>query len=134
MKFALFLLGHSADKAPAGQVYAEMLEQAQLADRLGFEAVWLAEHHFTSYGYAPSPLMLGVKVADATQRVRVGTAVVVLPLHHPLHVAEQIAMADHLTGGRLEVGFGSGYQQFEFERWGMPGHRAAGTGGRVLRP
>jgi len=120
MKFGLFLLGHSATKAPAQQVFSQMLEQAQLADSLGFDAVWLAEHHFSSYGYSPSPLMTALKVADSTKRVRVGTAVVVLPLHHPLHVAEQIALADQLTGGRLEVGFGSGYQQYEFDRWGMP--------------
>lgn len=120
MKFALFLLGHSADRAPAAQVYGELLEQAKLADDLGFEAVWLAEHHFSSYGYNPSPLMTAVKVADVTQRVRVGTAVVVLPLHHPLNVAEQIAQADQLTGGRLEVGFGSGYQEYEFSRLGTP--------------
>lgn len=120
MEFGLFLLGHSATKAPAERVFAQMLEQAQLADELGFHTVWLAEHHFSSYGYSPSPLMTAVKVAAVTRRVRVGTAVVVLPLHHPLHVAEQVALADQLTGGRLEVGFGSGYQEYEFSRWGVP--------------
>ena len=120
MKFGLFLLAHSAEKAPAAEVYRNLLEQARLADRLGFAVVWLAEHHFSSYGYGPNPLLTALKVADATEHVRVGTAVIVLPLHNPLYVAEQIAQVDQFTGGRLEVGFGSGYQEYEFSRWGVP--------------
>jgi alkanesulfonate monooxygenase SsuD/methylene tetrahydromethanopterin reductase-like flavin-dependent oxidoreductase (luciferase family) len=120
MKFGTFLLLHSPDMLPAEEVYANAVAQAELADELGFDAVWLAEHHFSNYGYSPSPLMLTVKLAERTKRVRIGTAVVVLPLHHPLKLAEEIAMADQLTGGRLEVGFGRGYQEYEFRRLGVP--------------
>ena len=63
--------------------------------------------------------MMAVKLAERTERVNIGTAVLVLPLHHPLQLAEEIAMADQLTGGRLEAGFGSGYQEYEFQRLGV---------------
>ena len=119
MKFGMFMLMHSPDGGPEGLVYENSLNQAQLADELGLDAVWLAEHHFSSYGYSPNPLMFAVRLASATERVRIGTAVVVVPLHQPLRLAEDIAFADHLTGGRLEVGFGSGYQDYEFRRFGV---------------
>lgn len=119
MKFGVFLLLHSPDMKPAAEVYGNALEQARLADELGFDAVWLAEHHFSSYGYGPNPLSFAVKVAAQTRRVRIGTAVVVLPLYHPLRLAEDIALADHLTEGRLDVGLGRGYQRYEFERLGL---------------
>lgn len=119
MKFGIFQLLHSADKGPAKEVYDNALEQARLADELGFEGVWLAEHHFSSYGYSPNPLTFAVKIADQTKQLRIGTAVVVLPLYHPLRLAEEIALADQLTDGRLEVGLGRGYQRYEFERLGL---------------
>lgn len=120
MKFGAFLLLHSPDMKPSEEVYANAVAQAELADGLGFDAVWLAEHHFSSYGYSPNPLYLAVKLAERTRNIRIGTAVVVLPLHHPLRLAEDIAMVDQLTGGRLEVGFGRGYQEYEFSRLGVP--------------
>lgn len=113
MKFGSFLLMHSPDGAPPATVYSNAIAQAKRADALGFDAVWLAEHHFSTYGYAPNPLMFAVKLAAGTERIRIGTAVVVVPLYHPLRLAEDIALADHLSGGRLEVGFGSGYQDYE---------------------
>ena len=119
MKFGMFMLTQSADGGPQAQVYENSLQQARLADELGFNAVWLAEHHFSSYGYTPNPLMFAVRLASATQQIRVATAVVVVPLYHLLRLAEEISFADHLTGGRLEVGFGSGYQPYEFQRFGL---------------
>ena len=119
MKFGVFQLLHSADKGPAKEVYDNALEQARLADELGFEGIWLAEHHFSSYGYSPNPLTFAVKIADQTKHIRIGTAVVVLPLYHPLRLAEEIALTDQLTDGRLEVGLGRGYQRYEFERLGL---------------
>ena len=119
MKFGMFMLTQSADGGPEALVYENSLNQARLADELGFNAAWLAEHHFSSYGYTPNPLMFAVRLASATQQIRIGTAVVVVPLYHPLRLAEEIAFADHLTGGRLEVGFGSGYQPYEFQRFGL---------------
>ena len=116
MNFGTFLLLQSPDMLPAQEIYARAIEQAEAAEQLGFDSVWLAEHHFSNYGYCPYPLLLAVKIAERTRRIRIGTGVVVLPLHHPLQMAEEIAMADVLTGGRLEIGIGRGYQPYEFLR------------------
>ena len=109
-------------QSPSGQSHAAMFaratEMAQAADRMGFDSIWCAEHHFSTYGYLSRPLMLAMHLAAQTERIRVGSAVIVLPLHHPLVVAEEIATADLLSGGRLDVGLGRGYQRYEFERLG----------------
>lgn len=120
MKFGIFMLMQSPDMLPSTEMYANALEQARLAEELGFDYVVLAEHHFSSYGYDPNPLLLVPAIAAQTKRVRIATAVVVLPLRHPLQLAEDIAMLDVLTGGRIEIGFGTGYQQYEFERFHVP--------------
>jgi len=100
-------------------MYQRLLDWAQLAEHLGYDSVWFAEHHFSNYGYIPNPLLMAVKVAQATQRVRIGTAVLVLPFWNPLRVAEDIAMTDQLTAGRLDVGVARGYQPYEFARFGL---------------
>jgi alkanesulfonate monooxygenase SsuD/methylene tetrahydromethanopterin reductase-like flavin-dependent oxidoreductase (luciferase family) len=119
MKFGVFFLLQSPDMRPATDLYNDVLEQAEVAERLGFDHVWLAEHHFSSYGYSPQPLMLAVAVAQRTRRIRIGTGVLVLPLHNPVRLAEEIAMADVLSDGRIDVGIGRGYQPYEFERFGL---------------
>jgi luciferase family oxidoreductase group 1 len=118
MDFGTFLLLQSPTAASPVEVFARGTEMAQAADEYGFDSVWCAEHHFSSYGYLSRPLMLAVHLANQTRRIRVGSAVVVLPLHHPLVVAEEIATADLLSGGRLDVGLGRGYQPYEFARLG----------------
>ena len=120
MKFGIFLLMQSPDMLPSSEIYANALEQAQVADQLGFDYVVAAEHHFSSYGFLPNPLMLISALAPQTKQIRFSTAVVVLPLRNPMQTAEEIAMLDHLTQGRLEVGFGTGYQQYEFQRFQVP--------------
>ncbi len=120
MDFGTFLLLQSPTAAPPQDIFARGVRLAQAADRLGLDSVWCAEHHFSSYGYLSRPLMLATHIASRTERIRVGSVVVVLPLHHPLIVAEDIATADVLTGGRLDVGLGRGYQTYEFERLGIP--------------
>src|SRR2546427_771310 len=87
-------------------VYADALEEARLADELGFEAIWLAEHHFSSYGICPSLAVLAAAIARETRRARIGTSVVVAPFAHPLRIAEEWAMVDILSGGRLEFEIG----------------------------
>src|SRR5689334_2912081 len=119
MDIGTFLLLQSPGGRPSQEVYARGLEQAQAAEELGYRNVWLAEHHFSTYGYLSRPLQLATFIAAKTTRLRVGTAVVVVPLHHPLVVAEEIATVDLLSGGRLDVGLGRGYQNYEFERLGV---------------
>lgn len=119
MKFGTFLLLQTPSAKSPEQIFARGIEIAQVADRLGFDSIWCAEHHFSTYGYLSRPLMLATHLASKTERIRVGSAVVVLPLHHPLIVAEDIATADLLTGGRLDIGLGRGYQTYEFERLGL---------------
>ena len=118
MDFGTFLLLQSPKAQSHAEVFARGTEIAQTADRLGFDSIWCAEHHFSTYGYLSRPLMFATHLAAKTERIRVGSAVVVLPLHHPLIVAEEIATADILSGGRLDVGLGRGYQPYEFERLG----------------
>ena len=118
MDFGTFLLLQSPNAQSHAAVFQRGVDIAKTADRLGFDSIWCAEHHFSTYGYLSRPLMYAMHLASQTERIRVGSAVVVLPLHHPLVVAEEIATADILSGGRLDVGLGRGYQPYEFERLG----------------
>jgi luciferase family oxidoreductase group 1 len=118
MEFGAFLLLQSPSARSSQEIFGRGTEIAQAADEMGFESIWCAEHHFSTYGYLSRPLMYAVHLANNTKRIRVGSAVVVLPLHHPLIVAEEIATADLLSGGRLDVGLGRGYQPYEFQRLG----------------
>jgi alkanesulfonate monooxygenase SsuD/methylene tetrahydromethanopterin reductase-like flavin-dependent oxidoreductase (luciferase family) len=102
------------------QAYAEMFDQAALADRLGFDLVCFSEHHFRPDDYCPSVLAVAAAVAGRTSRIRIGTAVLLLPLHHPLRVAEDAAVIDVLSGGRLVLGVGLGYHTAEFLTFGVP--------------
>ncbi|OLF14946.1 LLM class flavin-dependent oxidoreductase [Actinophytocola xanthii] len=105
--------------------YAECLEEVVVAERLGFTAVWLSEHHLTRDGMTPSPLVLAAGVATRTSRIGIGTSVLVLPLHHPLRVAEDAAVADLLSNGRLLLGVGQGYAEHEFAAFGVDRRRRA---------
>lgn len=119
MDIGTFLLMQSPSNRPSEEIYARGIEQALAAESLGFRNVWLGEHHFSTYGYLSRPLQLASYIAAKTTRLRVGTAVIVVPLHHPLLVAEEIAMLDVLSNGRADVGLGRGYQRYEFERFGL---------------
>lgn len=119
LSFGTFLLMQSPSSADSGEMYARAVEQAQASEELGFHNVWLAEHHFSTYGYLSRPVQLATHIAARTTRLRVGTAVIVVPLHHPLVVAEEIATLDVLAGGRVDIGLGRGYQQYEFARLGL---------------
>lgn len=119
MEFGTFLLLQSPSAESSDVMFQRGVEITQAADELGFRNMWLAEHHFSTYGYLSRPLTYALHLADKTRRIRVGTAVIVLPLHHPLVVAEEIATVDLLSGGRLDVGLGRGYQRYEFERLGV---------------
>ena len=119
VQFGTFLLMQSPSAKPAQDIYARGIEQAQAAEELGFRNVWIAEHHFSTYGYVGRPVQLATHIAAKTSSIRVGTAVIVVPLHHPLVMAEEIAMLDLLADGRVDIGLGRGYQPYEFERLGL---------------
>ncbi|MCV2488869.1 LLM class flavin-dependent oxidoreductase [Geodermatophilus sp. YIM 151500] len=99
--------------------YDQALRQACRADELGFDSLWLTEHHFSRHGIVSDSLAVLAHLAARTDRVRLGTAVSVLPLHHPLRFAETAATVDQLSGGRLDLGIGSGYQPGEFRGFGV---------------
>jgi alkanesulfonate monooxygenase SsuD/methylene tetrahydromethanopterin reductase-like flavin-dependent oxidoreductase (luciferase family) len=119
MEFGTFLLLQSPSAQSSEVVFGRGVEITQAAEDLGFRNMWLAEHHFSTYGYLSRPLTYAMHLANKTKRLRIGTAVIVLPLHHPLVVAEEIATVDILSGGRLDIGLGRGYQNYEFERLGV---------------
>ena len=119
INFGTFLLMQSPSARSSEEIYGRALDTAQAAEELGFRNIWLAEHHFSTYGYVARPLQLATYIAAKTTRLRVGTAVIVVPLHHPLIVAEEIATLDVLAGGRFDIGLGRGYQRYEFERLGL---------------
>jgi alkanesulfonate monooxygenase SsuD/methylene tetrahydromethanopterin reductase-like flavin-dependent oxidoreductase (luciferase family) len=96
------------------EVFAEHLALGDLAEPLGFDSLWSLEHHFTGYAMSPSPTQLLSYYAGRTKRIALGTAVIVLPWHDPVRVAEQIALLDVLCGGRCLFGFGRGAASVEY--------------------
>ena len=116
MDFGIFnLMGSREADKPTAQVFGEVAEQTRLADSLGYTIAWFAEHHFSNYCLCASPLMMVSHCASITKQIRLGTAVVVLPLYNPARLAAEIATADALSNGRLMLGIGAGYQPYEFE-------------------
>ena len=104
---------------PGVDVYRYTMDQIRLADDAGFETSWFAEHHFSNYGLCPNPFLPIVKAAAITERIRFGQAITVLPIWHPVRLVEDINVTDILCEGRLNVGFGRGYQPAEFAALGV---------------
>ena len=120
MQFGLHYLMSCPDSQSPEQVYRETIEQALLAEALGFESVWPVEHHFVSgASVMPSPMLLLAAIAARTQRLRLGTAIVQLPLNHPLRVAEDMATLDVISGGRVELGVGRGGNAIHYRGFGV---------------
>ncbi len=88
-------------------------------DTNGYDAVWLAEHHFSTYSVCPSVHVMAMHAADITKNLRIGTAVSLAAFYHPLRLAEEIALLDHLSGGRINWGAGRGFDQTEFRAFGV---------------
>ena len=107
-------------RTPWPQFYAEQLKQTQIAEELGYDTVWLTEHHFAEDGYSPSLLPIASAVATLTSRVRIGTFLLLLPLHNAVRVGEDAATVDIISNGRFDMGFGQGYSPSEFEGYGIP--------------
>ena len=97
--------------------YAQRMAQISAAEDMGFDSVWLTEHHFCEDGYTPSPLVLASAIGARTSRMRIGTNLMLLPLHDPVRLAEDSASLSLLTGGRFDLGVGIGYRQLEFDQF-----------------
>jgi probable F420-dependent oxidoreductase len=100
--------------------YRDIVELSRLAETLGFDSIWVSEHHGSSDGYLPSLLPILAGIATATERVQLGTGVILAPFHHPLRLAEDAAVVDQLSDGRLILGLGLGWREEEFRMFGMP--------------
>ena len=118
MDLGLFSLLPQRDVGrPIREVYDDTIALVRDAEDIGFEISWFAEHHFGNFCMCPSPLVMAAHCAALVDRIKLGTAVLVLPLYHPMRVLEEIGMVDVLSRGRLVVGIGSGYQTYEFDRF-----------------
>lgn len=124
MKFGLFTVFDNykarINRTP-NQLLHEVLEQTEAADQLGYESVWYAEHHFSEYGILTSPQILLTAAAQRTKRIRLGVSIVTLPFHNPIRIAEDYALLDVLSNGRLNLGLGSGYLPHEFAGFKVDG-------------
>src|SRR3954471_3812625 len=102
------------------ELYAQVLEQVGALEEAGYDVVWFTEHHFVEDGYLPSWIPVAGAVLARTQRMRVATNIALLPFYHPLRLAEDLAVLDNLSGGRVEMGVGMGYAPHEFAGFGIP--------------
>ena len=109
----------AAWRRPFTEVYRDELDLIVAAEELGFDTIWLTEHHFADDGYSPSIIPLAAAIAARTERVRIGFNLLLLPLHNAIRVAEDIATLDVLSGGRIDVGLGQGYARHEFAGYGV---------------
>ncbi|MFT4584549.1 MAG: alkanesulfonate monooxygenase SsuD [Gammaproteobacteria bacterium] len=101
-------------------LYGEILEQVKWLDELGADLVWFTEHHFVEDGYLPSWIPVAGAMAALTKHVRFGTNIALMPFNHPIRLAEDLAVLDNLSGGRVELGLGMGYAPHEFRSFGIP--------------
>ena len=116
MKLGIFSVMdfHPEQQQSAAGFYREMIELVVKAEQLGYDSAWVAEHHFANYGLCPAPPVLLAAIAQKTEHIRIGPAVCVLPFHDPVKVAEEYAVLDVVSGGRLDFGVGRGYLAHEY--------------------
>jgi len=123
MEFGILFTSHphkDREPYPHRAVHARVTDEIVAADRLGFDTAWLAEHHFsTEYGIMPDVWVYAGHLAALTRRIKLGMAVVTLPLSNPVRVVENAAFVDILSGGRVVLGLGSGYRKYEFDGFGL---------------
>jgi alkanesulfonate monooxygenase SsuD/methylene tetrahydromethanopterin reductase-like flavin-dependent oxidoreductase (luciferase family) len=121
MKFgALLFFSWPERRVALATVYQRALQRAEIMDQTGYDAVWLAEHHFTAFSICPSVHMMATYIAARTKRVRIGTGISLVPFYQPLRLAEEVAMLDVLSGGRVNWGAGRGYQVSEYTAFNVP--------------
>src|SRR5215467_4618559 len=120
MYFSHLMLCDRREGLSSQERYELQLAEVRLLEELGYWGCWFAEHHFSGYALVPDCLLMAAAAARETRRIRLGAGVIVPPFqHHPIRVAEQAAMVDCLSNGRLELGFGRGYQPHEFAGFGI---------------
>src|SRR5215510_8381839 len=121
LQVGLFVDGRNPSEwgRPWREHYPRLVDVAAEADELGADCIWLTEHHGFDDGYLTQPLVLAAAIAVRTTRARIGTAVTLAPIRHPRHLAEEAAVVDLLSGGRLELGIGAGYVPAEFAMFGV---------------
>ena len=120
MKFAVLqFFSWPGRRVPLRTVYQRALDRVRIMDGAGYDAVWLAEHHFSTYSVCPSVHIMGMHVADITRRLRIGTGVSLAAFYHPLRLAEEVALLDNLSGGRVNWGAGRGFDRKEMEVFGV---------------
>jgi alkanesulfonate monooxygenase SsuD/methylene tetrahydromethanopterin reductase-like flavin-dependent oxidoreductase (luciferase family) len=107
------------DPRSDAEIYRDAVERCVAAEGAGFDSAWVSEHHFVDDGYMPSLLVLAAAIAEATERIEVGTAVLLAPLYHPLRLAEDAATVDLISGGRFILGIGAGWRPEEFDVLGV---------------
>lgn len=121
VRFGLWYDFRNPDPArPFTQFYREVLDQISFAEEIGLDSVWLTEHHFCDDGYTPSPLVLAAAIGERTERMQIGTNLMIAALHNPIRLAEDAATLSLLTDGRFDLGLGQGYWRREFEAFGRP--------------
>ena len=119
MKFALITHLPWPEDSDARSIVDQTIDDIALAEELGFHSAWLAEHHFTRYGIGSSVLVFASAIAARTSKIRLGTAVIVPPLHNPIRLAEDTATLDLISNGRFDAGFGRGASRSEFTPYGV---------------
>jgi alkanesulfonate monooxygenase SsuD/methylene tetrahydromethanopterin reductase-like flavin-dependent oxidoreductase (luciferase family) len=120
MRFGTYYFFQAPPSLTHPEVVHHEMEQMAWTEELGFDSIWLTEHHFIEYGLSVSPALLAAAAAMRTRRVRIGLAAAILPFHDPIRLAEELAMVDILSGGRLDVGVGRGNRPVEFEGYRVP--------------
>ena len=119
MKYALFTHIPWPQNTDSARLLVDAAEEARLAESLGFDSVWIAEHHFTRYGIGSSALVIAGYMAGKTESIRLATGVLIPTLHNPIRLAEDIATLDAISGGRLDIGFGRGVYGYEYGGFGV---------------
>src|SRR5262245_4014539 len=126
LQFGLLWPFRNPDSVAWDEFYRSQLDLVVESERMGFDEAWLTEHHFIDDGYSPSLFPIGAAIAARTERIRIGTFLLLLPLHNPVRLAEDTATLDIISCGRFDLGVGLGYRPGEFDDQGIPARERAG--------